>query len=331
MKPDSEVVSPPVSIPNFAPMLPTLVAQAPSGDEWAFEVKWDGVRAIVQVADARVRLLSRNGNDISAQYPELAHIDRSEMVTAVLDGEIMAFDERGRPSFEQLQRRMGVADPRQASQRSEGEPVVFMAFDVLWLDGKTVIHLPYLNRRMLLASLALPSDRWRLSEYHVGDGPALLAASRANGLEGLVAKRIGSVYESGRRTRTWLKIKNTHRQEFVIVGYTAGEGNREHTIGALLLGYHDRPGGELLYAGKVGTGFSEPVLRDLLRRLERERVASPAFKGQGAPRRPFYVRPLLIAEVEFSEWTSGGMVRHPSFKGLRDDKPVSAIVREALQ
>jgi bifunctional non-homologous end joining protein LigD len=312
---------------RLVPMLPTLVEDAPAGDDWAFEVKWDGVRAISYSRKGSVRVESRNLLDVTRAYPEV--VELGEALAAhdvVLDGEVVAFEADGRPSFERMQQRLGLSSARAVADRREAIPAVYIVFDLLYLDGLSAMGLPYQQRRGLLDELIPPGPSWRVAEYHAGDGPAMLAASRSQQLEGLVAKRLDSVYEPGRRTRTWLKIKNIARQEFVVGGFTPGEGNRAHSLGALLIGYYD--GDQLRYAGKVGTGFTDKLLAELLGRLEPLAQPGSPFADGALPRGSTFVSPELVAEVAFTEWTSGGMIRHPAFKGLRSDKEPRSVVRE---
>jgi bifunctional non-homologous end joining protein LigD len=199
-------------------------------------------------------------------------------------------------------------------------------FDVLHLDGHNTRQLPYEDRRELLGGLELDGPNWQTPGYHVGEGSRLLAASRERGLEGVIAKRLGSPYEPGRRSGAWLKVKNVHSQEVVIGGWLPGKGRRSGMIGALLVGYYD--GGELRYAGKVGTGFSEEDLRRLAQRLEPLRRTDSSFAGRQPERGSIFVEPKLVAEVEFGEWTRSGTLRHPAFKGLRTDKDPREVIRE---
>jgi bifunctional non-homologous end joining protein LigD len=313
---------------RILPMLARTGSLPVNPDGWSFEIKWDGVRAIAYVQPGRLRLESRNLNEITDAYPEVRGLlDELGMHEAVLDGEIVAFDEHGKPSFERLQRRMHVRGSSAIKRLVASVPVVYAIFDLLYLDGRSLIELPYSERRERLEGLDLGGRAWRVPSIHRGDGARLLDATREQGLEGIVAKRLDCRYEPGRRSGAWLKVKNTQRQELVIGGWLPGEGRREKRIGALLAGYYD--GAELVYAGRVGTGFTEATLDELARRLEPlRRQRSPFDRGPRLPREAVYVEPELVADVEFREWTREGILRAPSFKGLRDDKSGSAVVRE---
>jgi bifunctional non-homologous end joining protein LigD len=306
---------------TYAPMLATLVDELPTGKGWLFEVKWDGYRAIATVSGGDVTLTSRNGNDLTARFPTVARAVARAVKTpdCVLDGEVCALDERGRASFSAMQ------------QGKEGTPIVYYVFDLLELEGEPLIDLPLVERR---AKLEQVLDRRptavRLSEVFE-DGEALLAAAREQGLEGVIAKRADSRYHSERRTREWLKIKTKNRQEFVIAGYTKGQGRRSDLLGSLILAVYR--GNELSYVGNVGTGFTERELERLLRKLRPlERKTSP-FKV--VPKMPkvrkgdvVWVEPKLICEVEFTEWTHDGHLRAPVYKGLREDKEPEEVRRE---
>jgi bifunctional non-homologous end joining protein LigD len=296
---------------------------------WAFEVKWDGVRAIAYVQPGRLRLESRNLREITDGYPEVRGLLRDlGMRDAVLDGELVAFDDDGHPSFERLQRRMHVTAPSSVRRLAASTPVVYAIFDLLYLDGHNLMALPYEQRRERLEQLGLSGPAWRVPAAHHANGQRLLDATAAQGLEGVVAKRLSSRYEPGRRTGAWVKVKNTRRQELVIGGWLPGEGRRTDRIGALLVGYFE-DGRALRYAGRVGTGFTDRTLGELGEKLGPLRCDQPPFDPvPKLPRNAVFVEPRLVAEIEFREWTSDGVMRAPSYKGLRDDKPAVAVGRE---
>jgi bifunctional non-homologous end joining protein LigD len=312
------------------PMLARLAKLPRDERRWAFEVKWDGVRAIAFVEGGRLRLQSRNGRDITPRYPELAALGRELGARpAILDGEVVAFDENGRPDFGRLQGRMHLASDAAVRRRMRDTPVAYVIFDLLYLDGRSRMGLPYDERRAALEELGLRGPAWQVAPAQREDGKALLEASRSLGLEGVVAKRRDSPYEPGRRSASWLKVKNVHRQDFVVGGWLPGEGGRSGRLGALLVGYHDDEG-RLRYAGRVGTGFTESELvrlRDVLAPLAGDE--SP-FEGRQPPKAARFLRPELVAEVEFREWTQSGTLRAPSYKGLREDAAPSDVVREEL-
>jgi bifunctional non-homologous end joining protein LigD len=318
---------------HVVPMMARLAAAVPRDERrWSFEIKWDGVRAIAYAQPGRLRLESRNLNDITDGYPEVRGlIEDLGMHEAVLDGEIVAFDNTDpahpRPSFERLQQRMHVRSASAVRRLAVSVPVVYAIFDLLYLDGHSLMELPYAERRERLEALELGGSAWRVPVATQGSGARLLEATRDQGLEGVIAKRLDSHYEPGRRSGAWLKIKNTLRQELVIGGWIPGEGRRSERIGALLVGYYED--GSFVYAGRVGTGFTEQTLDELARELEPfRRPDSPFGEPRRFPRGTVFVEPRLVAEVEFREWTSDGVMRAPSFKGLRDDKPPREVVRE---
>jgi len=312
---------------DLRPMLATLTDEVPEGDDWSFEMKWDGVRALVLVQGGRAQATSRNGKDITGGYPELRALGEVLGATEVLlDGELVAIDESGRPSFQRLQRRMHVRDEAAVRRLARQVPVVYMAFDIVWLDGRLVTELPYDDRRRLLEALDLAGRSWQTPAVSAGDGAAALATSEELGFEGIVAKRRRSRYETGRRSSAWRKVKHQLRQELVVGGWVPGKGGREGRIGALLLGYYD--GGELRYAGRVGTGFTVAELDRLGRLLTPLATGHSPFTGKGAPKEARFVEPELVAELRFAGWTDAGRVRAPAYLGLRDDKKPHEVVRE---
>jgi bifunctional non-homologous end joining protein LigD len=312
---------------RIEPMKATLAKLPTEGEGWGYEIKWDGVRAIAYCQPGHVRIESRNLIEITSQYPEVARI-RGAIggESVILDGELVAYDDEGRPSFQRLQRRMHLASESEVRRRMGDTPVTYVIFDLLYADGKVLFERPYEERRERLEALGLDGESWQTPAYHRGDGGALLDASKAQGLEGIVAKRLGSPYRPGKRSREWLKVKNHRSQELVIGGWVPGKGRRSGELGALLVGYRDD--GALRYAGKVGTGFDADDLRLLRDRLAPLETDASPFEGRQPPKDSVFVRPELVAEVEFSEWTNAGTLRHPSYKGLREDKPAADVVRE---
>jgi len=314
------------------PMLASI-GRFPSWDAaaWAVEVKWDGVRALAFIEAGRLTLRSRTGKDITGTYPELAGLGNAIGHRQVLlDGEVVVLNAAGQPDFEALQSRIHVTAPDQARQLADLAPVSYLAFDLLQLNGRLLVNLPYSARRELLA--ALLADTSGLSvppAFPGGDFDVVLAASAAHGLEGVVAKRLDSRYEPGARSDDWLKVKNLRRQEVVVAGWKPGRGNREGHVGSLLVGvYHE---GALTYCGHVGTGFTVETLSMLDRRLEPLRRDRSPF-GEPIPepdaRAAVWVEPRLVAEVVFQRWTRSGRMRAPAYKGLRDDKDPRDVVRE---
>ncbi|MFI5005004.1 MAG: DNA ligase D [Solirubrobacterales bacterium] len=320
------------AMPEHLPPMLASPGRLPAGEaeEWAFELKWDGVRALAYWRPGLLRLESRNLNDVSARYPELRALGRQlGACEAVLDGEIVAFDEHGAPSFERLQKRMHLTSESAIRRIAREAPVTYVIFDLLYLDGRLTMELPYRRRRALLEQLELQGPAWQTPAYHAADGRDFLAATAAHGLEGVIAKRIDSPYRPGERSGAWLKLKNVNRQELVIGGWLPGKGQRSGALGALLMGYHEQHRGRrvLRYAGRVGTGFDEPELQRLATELAaRARRSSPfAKRGVQPPREARFVEPELIAEIEFSRWTRERILLHSSYKGLRPDKPAEEV------
>ncbi len=312
--------------PNVTPMLATATTTLPRGEGWAHEIKLDGMRALGFVEGGRIQLVTRTGNDVTDRYPEVRALgDALGSTRVVLDGEIVASDERGRPSFELLQRRMH-ASAAVARKLAREVPVAYVIFDLLWHDGRSLLGDTYEQRRAELATLELDGAAWRTLPFESGDGGATLAAAEEFELEGVVAKRLDSHYEPGGRSRAWQKFKLQRRQELVIGGWTPGEGTRSTTLGALLVGWYE--GDELRFAGKVGTGFNDATLTRLRGLLDPLAIPTSPFTDRGVPRDTVFVRPELVAEVRFTEWTASGRIRHPAFLGLRDDVDPRSVVRE---
>ena len=298
---------------------------------WAFEIKWDGVRVLSSIGPNGVRLRSSRGNDITGRYPELRRLTEAlDGHSVILDGEVVAFDEHGRPSFGLLQTRMHLGSATEVAKRAETVPITYVIFDLIELDEHEVMPLPYTERRRLLTELVPDEGCWTVpAAQEAGNGASLMSAVRERGLEGVMAKRIDSPYLAGKRSSSWVKAKARLRQEFVIGGWQAGEGNRTGQLGSLLVGVYD--GDTFRYCGKVGTGFSMQELTRLAGLLAP--LATDASPFDPPPPRPLqrlahYVRPELVAEVEFGEWTGEGILRHPSYLGLRDDKTPTDVVRE---
>jgi bifunctional non-homologous end joining protein LigD len=318
-----------------------VAASLPEENGWAYEFKWDGVRAIAYVEGGRLRLLSRNGNTLTASFPELRALGEALGARqAILDGELVAFDSDGRPSFQLLQSRLHTGDDDPGRRRRTGGrtateppvPVVYVLFDVLHLDGVSRLGEPYIRRRELLESLDLAKGaNWTISPTFPGPGADVLAASLQQGLEGVVAKRADSTYQPGRRSPAWRKAKNFAMQEVVIGGYTVGDGRRAGSIGSLLLGVPTGDG-ELEYVGQVGTGFSEAALRQLRRALDSRIIDASPFCNKvpaNYAKKATWVRPDLVGEVSFGEWTADRRLRHPSWRGLREDKSPEEVARES--
>jgi bifunctional non-homologous end joining protein LigD len=318
---------------SVKPMLAVATDALPrQDDEFGYELKWDGVRAIVYVDGGRPRAMSRNDRDITASYPELRAMAESVgSRQLVLDGELVAFDAAtGRPSFGDLQQRMHVTKGAQVRRLMELTPVTFLVFDLLHVDGRSLLDLPYAERREQLDELGLSGPSWQTPPWFRGGGKAVLDASRQQGLEGVVAKRLSSRYIPGRRSESWLKLKNVRAQEVVIGGWRPGAGRRSGAIGSLLLGV---PGADGLdYVGHVGTGFTAAMLRDLAADLEPLARDDPPFATE-LPRADAkdarWVEPTLVGEVAFAEWTRDARLRHPSWRGLRPDKEPAEVRRES--
>ena len=314
------------------PMLATLARGLPGEeDSYAYEIKWDGMRAVAYCEGGSLRLLSRTGRDITDGFPEIKPLGRAVgMRSAVLDGELAVLGEDGRADFQRLQQRMNVSARRVSDSLVRSAPVTYLIFDLLFWEGELLLDRPYEVRRARLAGIGLEGESWRTPDHQVGDGQKFLEIAREHGLEGIIAKRLDSRYQPGRRSRDWLKIKNVRSQEIVIGGWTPGKGGRKGRIGALLAGYWKEEEGEmrLHYAGRVGTGFTEAVLTELADRLEPLITNQSPFAGRQPPRDSVFAEPRLVGEVQFAEWTRAGTLRAPVFKGLRPDKSADEVRRE---
>jgi len=308
--------------PAGEPMKAKLTDRPFSDPNWVFERKLDGIRAMVRRDGGEVTLTSRTGKPLTSAYPELVEALEAEPATEfAADGEIVAFD-GSRTSFERLQGRMGIHDPRLA--RMTGIPVYLYLFDLLEFEGHDLTGLPLRKRKAALRRAFSFHGPVRCTPHRNERGEEFFEEACAKGWEGLIAKRADSRYVHG-RSGDWLKLKCSFEQELVIGGFTPPQGSRKR-FGALLVGYHE--GGELRYAGKVGTGFSERTLADLGDKLEALEIPSSPFARDGLPRQARWVEPRLVAQIAFGEWTRDGKLRHPRYLGLREDKSATEVVRE---
>jgi bifunctional non-homologous end joining protein LigD len=311
---------------SIEPMKATLAERAPRGDEWLFEIKWDGVRAIAFVDNEEVRLQARSGLRCERQYPELGvlphHLAASR---AILDGEIAVLDSKGVSQFHLIQPRIANSDPNTIAHLVRSTPVVYFAFDLIYLDGYDLRNVELEKRRELLERVLTPGSFVRISDVFPGAGEALLEAARENGLEGIIAKHARSCYES-RRSREWLKIKIVTEQEFVIGGFTEPQGDRAH-FGALVLGVQKE--GKLRWVGNVGTGFDQKLLASLNARLQPLITTKCPFAERPKPDRGMtWVKPELVCQVKYANWTPDDRLRAPVFVGLRNDKPAAEVAKE---
>jgi len=307
----------------------------PRGDQWVYELKWDGMRVLAFITNEangpQVRLQSTNERDVTKSFPELQALGELASMFPeglILDGEIVAFRD-GMPSFNALQTRMHVADPNDAARRAKITPVLFVAFDLLHLDGHDTTALPLVNRRALLEQLGDDHPCWTICEQHREDPDALLKVVIDSGLEGIMAKNLNSVYQANRRSPDWVKIKPRLRQEFVVGGWTEGRGSRAGGLGSLLVGYYD--GDELHYAGRAGSGLSDTTQKEWHRRLI-ESASSPFLEAPVLPRekKVHWCEPNEIAEIAFAEWGADGRhLRHPVVLGRRTDKDPTSVIRES--
>jgi DNA ligase D-like protein (predicted ligase) len=308
------------------PMLATLTDARPRGDGWIYEPKLDGVRVLVFAEGGKVRLMSRNRKPLDAAYPELVDaLGTGVRGDAILDGEVVAIDPgTGLPSFSLLQRRMGIRDA--VAARRSGVPVVLYLFDCLFYEGVNLTPLPLLDRKAVLRDVVWFVERIRFSPCKATGSDAMYREACARGAEGIIAKRAASPY-TGTRSADWLKLKCVNQQEFVVGGFTDPRGDRDG-FGALLVGYYD--GGMLRYAGKVGTGYDRRTLLTIHSALKQIERRTPPFGGVAPSGSDVHwVTPAIVAQVGFSEWTPGGLLRHPRFIGIRSDKAPEEVTREA--
>jgi bifunctional non-homologous end joining protein LigD len=310
---------------EISPMLATSIDQPFDGPEWLFEIKWDGYRAVAFIENGKVRLVSRNQNELTQRYPELKGLPQFvKAKNAILDGEVVALDEQGRASFSLMQQRTGFRPRSRSTAGNADVPVLYYAFDLLYLDGYDWRRVPLEDRKKKLASLLITGDSLRYSDHYEKEGKALFEVARAKGLEGILAKQRGSIYQE-RRSSEWLKIKITHRLECMIGGYTEPEGSRAH-FGSIVLGLYDKQG-RLIHVGQAGSGFNQKSLGEIWKLLKKLETKNTPFYGEvEALRKVYWVKPELVAEIEYAEWTegasagSGPKLRAPVFLGLRDDK-----------
>jgi len=310
---------------SVLPMLATT-DDLPTGAGWAYEFKWDGVRALVDIHAGQCKITSRNGNDVTAAYPELAGLAAASE-DALLDGEIVAFVD-GRPSFSALQSRMHVRG-RQAHSLARAAPVTLLVFDLLRLYGVDLCERPYAERRATLERLAPAGPHWTVPPVF-DDGPATASAGLEQGLEGVIAKRLTSTYRPGQRSRDWVKVKHTRTQDLVVGGWKRGEGGRTGRIGSLLVGTYAED--RLIFAGHVGSGLTDDLVGQLGRVLRPLRRDTSPFADAVPPeqaRLAVWCDPALVIEVRFTEWTPDGRIRHPVFRGRRDDRDPLEVVRES--
>ncbi len=319
--------------PKIKPMLAYPFEKAFDNEQWVFEVKWDGVRALLFKKDREIKIQSRNGNNITPQYPEVvnaAKLSLQDCDSAIIDGEIVVLNEDGIPDFHTHQHRMHIQSTQEIMAMSVEHPSTYYVFDILYKDDHNVEGLGYLERRELLSSNLKTNDTIKISEFIEEKGTAILASSKKLKLEGIVAKHKSSIYREGIRSRDWLKIKNTKTQDCVIIGYTAGLGSRVKHFGSLVLAVYSANEKKLKFAGHAGTGFNDETLSEIYSKLKGLNIKSmPIDKIPYLNRETTWLEPVLVAEVKFDDWTADGILRAPVFLRLREDKKPQECVIEA--
>lgn len=305
---------------NFKPELATLVKAVPTDSNWSYEIKFDGIRLICFIENGKARLMTRNDKDWTKKLPRLvADIEKLGLKNAIIDGELVALDEHGVSRFQLIQNYL---------ELGENVPVYYYTFDLPYCNGYDLCHVPLEKRKAYLQSLIPKQSLIRFSEHLNGEGKAIFKQACSLKLEGIMAKRNGSIYRQ-KRSDDWIKIKCSQRQELVIAGFTDPAGSRQY-FGSLLLGFYDDKG-QLIYCGRVGTGFNHALLKLLHDKMKPYIQVKPAFDH--LPHIPevknaHWLKPVLVGEIEFTEWTNEGRIRHPSFKGLREDKSARQVKLE---
>ena len=314
---------------KITPMLCLLVEKPFTSKDWIFEVKWDGERAIAYADKNRVSIRSRNQKEIAFRYPEITESLAKSLKAknVILDGEICALDRKGRSNFQLLQNRIGLQNKAEIQQKVNQIPVWYFIFDILYLNGKSCEEKPLIERKKLLEKVIKSQGFVKIPDFIDTKGENFCKASQKKGLEGIIAKRKNSSYQEGRRGKDWQKIKITCEQEVVVGGYTEGLGSRAGTFGALLLGVYDKD--KLKFVGHTGTGFNQQKLKEITKKLQKIKTDQSPFEiAPKTNQKAFWVRPKLVAQVKFAEWTKAGIMRQPVFLGFRDDKKPEEVKRE---
>lgn len=314
---------------EYTPMMASLTDGPFNQDGWIYEPKLDGIRAVAMIRDGEVSLVSRNGLDLSASYPSIVKELSAYQEDLIFDGEIIALDDRGRPSFQHLQQRSGLTRGMDVKAAETRVPVYYYVFDIVYLSGRRLEGVKLGDRKALLKQTLVPTNNIRFVETLAADGDTAYKACLEAGLEGVVAKRFDSVYEPGRRSKDWLKVKPTVSADFVVCGYTAGTGSRGKTFGSMILGYFDKKK-QLIYAGGCGTGFNEKLLQQIYKQFKSLEASKSPFNEKVPGKQIHWLRPELVAEVKFAEWTNDLKVRAPVFLRLRDDKRPAECTRDEI-